>query len=58
MDTALKTSYERTINAAGLTAAYNDRIVADTTSAAFSITLPAASDHEHRSELVDPYRDG
>jgi hypothetical protein len=34
---------ERSITAAGSTAAYNDRIVADTTSGAFSITLPAAS---------------
>jgi hypothetical protein len=34
---------ERSITAAGSSAAYGDRIVADTTSGAFSITLPAAS---------------
>jgi hypothetical protein len=34
---------ERSITAAGSTAAYTDRIVADTTSAAFSLRLPAAA---------------
>jgi hypothetical protein len=34
---------ERSITAAGSTAAYTDRIVADTTSAAFSLGLPAAA---------------